>query len=154
MTHIHKTNLIHAPIEKVYPFSRDPQRWNDWWVGLSAPDEIKGNGEPGTIIKHHYKMAGINFPVTSTVLEDKFGPKESRWKGKFEGPIAGEHTWTYTAKGDETEVVLDLDYTVPGKALGRIADRLLLERLQEKAMDHTIENLKLLCEAEVPAPVR
>lgn len=151
MTHIHKTDLINAPIDKVYPLSRNPERWNEWWVGLSEPEEIKGKGEPGTVTKHHYKLAGISFPVTNKVVEDTTGPKECRWQGKFEGPLAGQHKWTYIAKGDKTEVVLDLDYDVPGKALGRIADRFIVERLEEKAMEHTIENLKVLCEAPVPA---
>lgn len=154
MTHIHKQAVIDAPLDKVYPFARNPEHWNEWWVGLSAAEEIRGKGEAGTTTRHHYKMAGINFPVTNTVIEDSFGPKLAVWKGRFDGPIAGEHRWTYTAQGDRTEVVLDLDYTPPGKALGRLADRLIVERLEEKAMDHTIDNLKLLCEAEVPAIAR
>ncbi|MDH7487805.1 MAG: hypothetical protein QHJ81_16220 [Anaerolineae bacterium] len=41
----------------------------------------------------------------------------------------------------------DIEYTVPGSALGRIADRLIIERMQERAIQQTLENLKLLCEA-------
>lgn len=154
MTHIHKTALINAPVEKIYPFARDPHFWNAWWVNLSPAEEIKGNGEPGTIVRQHYKMAGINFPVTSTVVEDTFGPKLARWKGRFEGAITGHHEWTYTAKGDQTEVAADIEYEVPGKALGRFADHLLIERLQDKALEHTLENLKMVCEAQVAATVR
>lgn len=153
MAHIRKNILINAPVEKVYAFARDPKRWNTWWTGLSEPQEITGTGDVGTVVKHNYTMAGMTFPVISRVLEDKPSPRQGRWRGEFNGPITGEHTWTYTANGPKTEVIVDIAYTVPGKLLGVIANKLVIERLQEQAMQHTIENLKLVCEAEVEAKV-
>ena len=151
MAHFKRSTLIQAPIEKVYAFARDPNHWNDWWVGLGEAEKIDGKGEVGTTVKHHYKLAGINFPITSRVTEDRPGPNNAHWKGTFEGPLSGKHEWTYIARGDDTEVNVDIDYAIPGKALGRIADRLLIERLEERAMEHTLENMKLMCEAEVRA---
>lgn len=151
MAYIRKSILVQAPLDEVYELARDPRRWNTWWVGLGEPEEVNGNGEAGTIVKHHYTMAGVTFAVTSRVIEDKRTAKEAHWKGDIEGPLSGTHEWTYKAKGDKTEVDMMIDYTVPGKALGRIADRLLVEKLQEKAIETTLENLRLLCEAAVHA---
>lgn len=153
MSHIKKNIVIQAPIEKVYAFARDPERWHTWWTGLSAPEKIIGNGEAGTIVKDHCMIAGITFPVTNRVTLDKPGPKEAHWKGDIEGPLNGRHEWIYKAKGEQTEVSMNIDYTVPAGALGKIADRLLIERLQARAIEQTLDNLKLLCEAEVVAPV-
>ena len=154
MSHIYKTILVDAPIEKVFEIARDPERWNMFFNNLSAPDDIKGNGDPGTIVKHHFTLAGMTFPVTSRVIEAKLAGPKAIWKGSFEGPIVGTHDWTYVAKGPkQTEVTVDLNYTIPGKLLGKITDKLLIERIQEKAAATTLENLKLLCEAEVAAPV-
>lgn len=146
MAHIKKSILIHAPVEKVAAFARDPQQWAAFWVGLSEPEEVSGTGEVGTVVKHSYLMAGVRFPVTSRVLENQVAPEGVRWRGKIEGPLAGEQTWTYTPKNSGTEVTADIEYTVPGAALGRIADRLIIERIQERAIQQTLENLKLLCE--------
>lgn len=153
MAHIEKKTLINAPIDKVYTFARDPRKWNTWWVGLSAPDEINGKGEVGTTVKHHYMVAGLPFAVTSTVLIDRIGPKDALWKGQIEGPLAGQHEWQYKALGEKTEVFVKLDYTVPGNILGKFADRALIEKMQEKAIENTLDNLKLLCEATVETPV-
>lgn len=153
MTQIRKNIFIDAPIEKVYAFARDPERWNLFFTGLSEPETIKGKGEVGTTVKHNYIVAGMHFPVTTKVLIDKPGPKTAQWKGQIEGPLDGNQEWNYTAKNDGTDVVVTIDYTVPAKALGKFADRLLIERMQEKAIEHTLENLKLFCEAEVAAPV-
>ncbi len=146
MTHLHKTILIHAPVDKVYALARDPNRWATWYVGLSEPEKVTGDGGVGTVSEHYYLMAGMRFPVTSEVLEDRSGPEGAQWKGKIIGPLAGEHTWTYTPHNGNTEVTADIEYTVPGKALGKIADRLIIERMTERSLEQTLENLKLLCE--------
>lgn len=147
MAHLRKSILIHAPVEKVAAFAGEPKNWAAFWVGLGEPEEQTGEGEVGTVVKHSYLMAGVRFPVTSRVLENVTGPEGTRWRGTIEGPLAGEQTWTYARQGGDTEVTADIEYTVPGAALGRIADRLIIERMQERALGQTLENLKLLCEA-------
>lgn len=147
MAHIRQSVIIRAPIEQVYAFARDPRHWADFWVGLSEPLELTGAGEVGTVVKHSYLMAGVSFPVTSRVLEDYFGPEGARWQGSIEGPLAGEQTWLYTPVEDGTQVTADIEYTVPGSAFGRIANRLIIEHMQERALAQTLENLKMLCEA-------
>lgn len=153
MTNIRKNIFIDAPIEKVYAFARDPQHWNTFFTGLSVPETMTGKGEVGTVVKQNYTIAGVPFPVTTKVLIDKPGPKTAQWKAQIEGPLDGMQEWNYTAKNEGTEIVVNIDYTVPGKALGKFADRLLIERMQEKAIEHTLDNLKLFCEAEVAVPV-
>ena len=147
MARIQKSILIHASVEDIYAVAHDPNRWPDWFVGMSEIDKLTGAGEVGTVAEFGYTMAGMRFPVTVEVLEDHLGPDGARWKGKIAGPLAGEQTWTYTPKGSDTEVSLDLEYTVPGKALGQIANRLIIERQQDRSADQTLQNLKALCEA-------
>ncbi len=146
MAEIKKSIYIHAPVEKVYATARDPNRWATFWVGLSEAEEINGHGEVGTVVKHHYLMAGLRFPVTSRVLEDSIGKQGGQWKGKVEGPLEGEQTWKYIPKDDGTEVTVSINYTLPGAVLGRIANRLLVERMQEHVIEQTLANLKILCE--------
>jgi uncharacterized membrane protein len=138
--------VIHAPVEEVYAVARNPNRWPVWFVGMSEIEKLEGRGEVGTVAEFGYMMAGIRFPVTVEVLEDHIDEEGARWKGKIEGPLAGEQTWVYRPKDGETEVAVDMEYTVPGKALGKIANRLIIERTQERSLVQTLENLKILCE--------
>ena len=154
MSHIYKSILINLPLEKVFNLARNPDRWNTFYVNLSPPEEIRGKGEAGTIVKHHFTMAGVPFPVTTKVVDEKLVGTKAVWKATNEGPLTANHEWNYIAKGPEqTEVTVDINYTIPGKILGKITDKLVIERMQEKALANTLENLKLLCEAEVAAPV-
>ncbi len=149
MTRLKKTVTIHAPVDRVYALARDPHRWNTWMTSLGDLRRVEGKGGRGTVVEHDYRLAGIPFAVTSTVLEDQLEARNARWHGKFEGPLRGEHTWTYNTRpaGDETEVTVDLELSVPDEALRRFEDPMLVERLQERALEHTLGNLKLLCEA-------
>jgi len=148
MARIKKSIVINAPVEKVYAIARDPHRRATWYVGLSEPDRVTGNSEVGTVVEHAFLMADVHFPVTTTILEDHGNPEGSRWRAKNEGALAGEARWTYTPKDGGTEVTSETEYTVPGKALGKLADRLLIERMNARAMEDTLANMKLVCDAE------
>ncbi len=144
MAHLTKSILINAPFEQVHALGRDPKRWATWYVGLSEPETITGEGGVGTVVKHSMLLAGIRFPVTTTVLEDHIDSTGARWRGKIEGPLHGEHTFTFTPKYGGTEVTIDMEYTIPGKLLTKFVDRLIIERLMERYIAHTLENMKLL----------
>jgi uncharacterized membrane protein len=149
MPHLKRSILIQAPVERVYALARDPKRWTTWYLGLGPPEKLIGAGEVGTIVKYSYLMLGIHFPVTMRVLEDRVGPEGAQWKGVIEGPLAGEQTWTYTPQEGGTEVRVDMQYTVPEQVVSAIVDRLIIEHLQERSLDQTLVNLKLMCEGSV-----
>ncbi len=148
MAHIHKSLTIDAPIDEVYGLARDPRRWHTWWPNLTEGKLVQGEGEAGTVVEHAYRILGIPIPVTTRVLEDRRDGETARWRGAIDGPLDGEQTWGYrsVAGGKATEVTAELDYVIPG-VLGKVADDLVVERLQEHAIEHTLANLKLLCEA-------
>jgi uncharacterized membrane protein len=109
----------------------------------AAADEYTSS----TVVTHSYLMAGVHFPVTTKVLEHRSESDGSfYWKGENEGSLAGWTSWDYRPKDDGTVVILELEYTVPGSVLGKVADRLFVERSQERAAHHTLENLKQLTE--------
>jgi hypothetical protein len=97
----------------------DPNRWASWWVNLGEAEKVDGDGAGGR-----------------------------RVRIEFEGPITGWQTWDYEPRGDgATLVTAEIEYNVPGKAIGKFADRLVVERLQERARQQTLENLKLMAES-------
>jgi len=148
MAHVRKSIIIHARPEKVQALALDPNRWPTWFVGMGEFEKLTGEGEVGTVGEFSYQFLGIRLPVTIEVLEYHVGPEGSRFKAKMEGPLAGEQVWTHVPKNGDTESTADIEYTVPGAALGRIANRLIIERMMEGSLEQTLENLKLLCEAD------
>ncbi len=148
MSHISEHILINAPIEKVRDLAIDPSKWSIWYSGLGEAEEIEGDGGPGTTVKHSYLMAGVHFPVTTKVTDGHENSDGSyTHRNEFSGPLSGWQTWDYKPKDGGTEVVAEIEYTVPGKALGKLADRLVVERVQQRAAHETMERLKILAES-------
>ena len=148
MAQIHKSIEIKAPVEKVHSVGQNPERWTSWLVGLGETEKIAGDGGAGTMVEHSYVMAGARIPVTTEILENSSGTEGAKLRARAHGPLDGKHTWTYEPANGGTRVTLEMEYKVPGAALGKIADRLIVERMQSRAFQQSLENLKMLCEAE------
>ncbi len=148
MARVKDSIVIAAPVEKVHTFAAEPKNWATWYVGLAEPESIEGDNSPGTVVKHSYMMLGMHIPVTTKVTEHKMNADGSwYWKADIEGSLAGWQTWDYKPKDGGTLVEVELEYTVPGSVLGKAADRLFVERSQERSLRHTLENLKQLAES-------
>ncbi len=146
MAHIKREVFIQKPPQAVYAIARDPNRWATWFANLSGPDKLEGDGSAGTVGYYTYKMAGVPFSVKVTVLEDVSAPEGCRWRGKVEGALTAEQTFSYMPEGDGTRLVVEVDYEVPGGGLGKLADKLVVERFNEQSADQTLQALKQLCE--------
>jgi uncharacterized membrane protein len=147
MAHIHDSITINAPVDTVYALARDPRKWATWWVGLSEPSKIKGDGRPGTEVEQDYLVAGIPLHIKSRVLDDRMAADGSaHWHGLIDGKMHGEQKWDYMPTEEGTIVSADIEYTPPGSVIGKIADRLFVERMEERAIHQTLENLKFMIE--------
>ena len=157
MSHLKRTIRIHAPLGSVYDLAHDPKHWSDWYVGLSEETDLDAGRGPG---EHRHLMVGAPFPLTQRVVEDKLGKEEAHWRAKAEAPtesvevsrsckmilLAGNFDWTYKKAEGDTEVTVVLDFAVPTDLLEEASDRQVIERLEAKCLEQSLENLKQLCE--------
>jgi coenzyme Q-binding protein COQ10 len=147
MARLKDSMFIDAPTEKVHAFAADIKKWPIWYVGLGKADSVEGDNSPGTVIKQSYLFMGVHIPVTTKVTENSVDADGGRhWKAENEGSLAGWTHWDYLPKGGGTLVEVEMEYSVPGRVLGKAADRLFVERNQERALRHTLTNLKQLTE--------
>jgi len=148
MAHVKETIFINASVDRVHGLATDPRQWETWFAGLGEAEKVEGDNGPGTVVQHAYLLAGMRFPVTTKVEENSGSAGEAHhWKATIEGPLDGWQQWDYVPKKAGTEVTAEIDYTVPGSLLGKVADRLFVEKNQERALHHTLENLKQLAES-------
>jgi coenzyme Q-binding protein COQ10 len=117
-------------------------------VGMSEPDKITGEGGVGSEVEITVLLAGVHLHETVRSLEDRRDPDGSaHWRAAITGPSSGWMTWDYKPENGGTLVTEEWEYTVPGSVLGKVADRLIFEKMQERDTRHSLENLKLLMEA-------
>jgi uncharacterized membrane protein len=145
MGHLRDSIHINAPMDRVWEFTHDPRNWATYMVGLSGPDWITVSWVFGALDEqtdpfHHIRE-------TARLVEDRRdaeGGVHARFD--FEGNSPGWMAWDCQPEDEGTLVAVEEEYTVPGSVLGRVADRLIVERMEERDMHHTLENLRLLME--------
>ena len=147
MGHLQNSIHIDAPVDKVRGFTDDPHNWATFMVGMSEPDKIFGYRGVGTQVEFTFLMAGVRIHETSQVVEDRrypYGGGHGRLD--FTGPSCGWQTWDFKPTNGGTLVTTEMEYTVPGSVLVKVTGRLIVEKMQERNMRHSLENLKLLME--------
>jgi len=145
MTRIEKSISINASREQVFDLAYYPERTSEWLVGMSEVRDISP-GEVGVGTTYHYtfQMAGVKLSGKTTFLE--FDPPHKAVV-KTEGGAESVWTWTYEAQGDGTLLTCAIEYTIPGAALGRIADKLIVERTNAHNLEQSLKNIKGIVEA-------
>lgn len=109
----------------------------EWAPSLEKVWDVQGHGA-GCTCKWQYKMSGASFEGSAEITE----ASPERIVLSTSGGIPS--TWVYelTPADGGTHLKLSIDYTVPGSVLGAIADKLLVERQNQKEIKQTLANLK------------
>ncbi len=143
MAHIEKSIHIDAPLEAVFEYTAMIASIPEWYTSmLEVRNATRPRAETGVTYDWTFKMAGTHFDGKTEYLEVL--PNE-RARNKSEAGIPAKWEWRYARDGAGTRVTATVDYTVPGKLLGKIADKLFIERLNERDLEHALANLKAHC---------
>lgn len=145
---LEKSIIIERPIEEVYGYATNPALWYQWYAGLSEPGNMTGEGEVGTKADFTYTMIGMRLPIAVEVIENKQSGLGYSWKGEVTGSITSHQHWTYTKEGRGTKVSYAEAYEMPSSVLRKVADKLIIRKLLDNAMEQTFKNLKDVCEAK------
>jgi uncharacterized membrane protein len=144
MAHIKKDTLIHAPIRQVFDMVFDFESIPQWMVGMEKVHNISpGERGEGSAFEWVYNMAGVKFDGVSRIVS--LEPLRKAVIAST-GGIDSTWTWTYAAEGEGTRLTCEMEYTVPGAGLGKIADKLVVERTNAKNLEKSLANIKALAE--------
>jgi uncharacterized protein YndB with AHSA1/START domain len=151
MANVQRSVEIKASPEETMALLSDAGRWPDWYPGMT---EIRVAGpfpEAGGQAIFRVKSAGLSMQITETVLDYQPGKLQLF---QMEGMLSGRARWALTPVGDGTAVTTTFDYTLPGGVFGRIADALLVKRMNAKSLEDGLHNLKALVEGAPDTTVR
>lgn len=146
MVTVQKSILINRPIDEVYRYATDPKHWFRWYSGLSEPRNLKGQGEAGTTMDLDIHLFGMQLPIIVAVTENACTATGYVWKGLVKGSIDSIQSWTYTPEGNGTRIDYEEEYEMPPSVMAKLADKLIIKRMMNNAMDQSLKNLKEICE--------
>jgi uncharacterized membrane protein len=123
----------------------DASRWPDWYPGMTEIDIASPFPENGGKVKFKVKSAGLSMSITETVLE--YQPDRLQLL-QMEGMLSGRARWEATADGGGTRLTTTFDYALPGGVLGKIADALIVKRMNAKSLEEALDNFRELVERQ------
>jgi uncharacterized protein YndB with AHSA1/START domain len=134
---------INASPQETMALLSDASRWPDWYPGMTKIDIAAPYPEEGGKVAFKVKSAGISMPITETVLDyqpDKLQVFE------MDGMLSGRARWELTPEGAGTRLTTTFDYALPGGVLGKLADALIVKRINGKSLEQGLNNFKALVE--------
>lgn len=145
MTTIKKSILINAPLEQLEAVLTDTRRLPEWYPGVSAVDPSPGYPvEVGSTCKITYKAGGVTMDSKFTTIECI---PQAKLIFQMDGMITGTNQWETSQEGSGTRVTVTINYEMAGGGLGKIADKLIVERMNDKNAATSLENLKGILES-------
>lgn len=143
MATVERSILINAPTEAIDAIALDGNRLPQWYVGIeqATPDDLYP--EVGSRVSLVYKAAEVTFNLALTVQELAHGHHISY---QMSGMMVGTQEWSYTPEGGQTRLTALVEYEMPGGVLGKIADKLVVERMNARNLEESLENLRALVE--------
>ncbi len=143
MATVERSIVINAPPDAIDAIALDATRLPEWYVGIdqSIPDDLYP--EMGGRVELVYKVTGVSFSLVLTVQELAHGHHISY---QMFGMMIGTHEWRYAPEGEQTRLIVLIDYNLPSGILGRIADKLVFEQMNAHNLEASLENLKALVE--------
>jgi uncharacterized protein YndB with AHSA1/START domain len=145
MAIVQRSVQIKASPQETMALLSDASRWPDWYPGMTEIDVAAPFPEKGGKVVFKVKSAGISMPITETVLDYQPGKVQLL---QMDGMLSGRARWELTSEDDGTRLTTTFDYALPGGVLGRIADALVVRRMNAKSLEEGLSNFKGLVERQ------
>jgi carbon monoxide dehydrogenase subunit G len=143
MAIVRRSVHVRASPQETMALLSDASRWPDWYPGMTDIDIAAPFPEAAGKVAFKVKSAGISMTVTETVLD--YQPAKLQLL-QMEGMLSGQARWELTPEGDGTRLTTTFDYALPGGGLGRLADALIVKRMNGKSLKDGLNNFKGLVE--------
>jgi uncharacterized protein YndB with AHSA1/START domain len=143
MATLKKSEIINAPIEKVFRYWQDPTNRLEVWPSLIEVTEVKELPTGGHSWRWVYKLGGVRLEGTS---EDIEFIANQRMVDQSKGGIESTFKWTFEPQDSGTRMGLEVEYIVPIPVLGKLAESFII-KLNENEANLVFVNLKARLEA-------
>lgn len=145
MAHVEKSIVIEAPVEKVFARVEDNESYPEWWPNMvEQKRQTPGPLEVGSRSTYKYNMMGAT--ISGEVILETYDPP-NHLIVRTTGGAAGTFDWAFARAGSGTQITVVVDYNLPGSILGKIADKLVVEKRNEADLDEGLKKLKELLES-------
>lgn len=148
MWNVQKIVIIDRNIEEVHGFATNPTYWHLWYDGLSEADNLVDTGDKDALLDLKFSFFGVHWDLHVLVEENTQIKDGYVWRGLVTGAFDATQTWKYIQKEGGTEIHFDMNYSLPGSILGKMANSLYIKKLMDNSIEQTLQNLKDISERD------
>ncbi len=145
MAIVERSIQIKASPQATMSLLSEASRWPEWYPGMSEVDVTAPFPEAGGKVVFKVKSAGISMSITETVLDYQPGKLQLL---QMDGMLSGRARWELTPEGDGTRLTTTFDYALPGGVFGKIADALIVKRINAKSLEEALHSFKAFVERQ------
>ncbi len=144
MARANSSIVIHKPIQEVFEYTSSPHNGPAFVPNLNENLNINPE-QPGVGQKFDWRfnMAGVDLRGQAEVTE--YDPPR---KVKIVATGSSNSTWVYTFQEENgaTRVNLEVEYEVPETVMQKLASMLIIEKMNQRVAEQSLENLKTILE--------
>lgn len=144
MSKVHASTVIHKPIQEVFDYTASPANGPAFIPNLNENTNIQPE-QPGVGQKFDWRfnMAGVDLRGQAEVTE--YNPPHN---AKIVSTGDSNSTWVYSFEEADggTKVTLEVDYEVAEGPLQKMANKVVIDQLNQRSADQSLENLKTILE--------
>lgn len=144
MAKIHETISIEAPADRVFEHLTHPENLPEIWPSLVEVSNVQRSSDGTHSFDWVYKMVGIRFKGHADTVELE---ANRRAVVKNVSGIPSTFHWSYEGDENRTNLSLEIEYSIPGKLLEKLAEP-LVRRINEHEARTLLQNLKARLEME------
>ena len=149
MAHVKDSITISSTPEKVHSYVAMVDKWPAWSDAVGRVNRHVGDGSSGTVVYQTYSLVGKSIEFITTVKENGAKPEGGYvWRSERVGDLPGWLSLDFDLQDGKTLVTGELEYELPGGALGRVADHLGAKAAMEHSLGHALRALKELAEED------
>jgi len=145
MAIVQRSIQIKATPQATMAHLSDASRWPDWYPGMTEIDITDPFPDEGGKVAFKVKSAGLSMPIKETVLD--YRPDRLQLL-QMEGMLSGRARWELTPEGEATRLTTTFDYALPGGVFGKLADALIVKRMNAKSLEQALHNFRELVERQ------
>jgi uncharacterized membrane protein len=145
MAEITKTIDINVPVDIVFDFVTNPHNTIKYSPQFTKFEPVSSIAQGlGAKVEAAGHYMGVTIKTTLEVTEYTIN---KRFVSRSTNGVKSISVWEFKQLSPElTEVTFTSDYTMPGKRLGWLLDKLMIEKEVEKTTIETLVNLKKILE--------
>jgi carbon monoxide dehydrogenase subunit G len=145
MSRVTKVVSIKADPSKVLEYIADVKNHPAFISALKSVANLSGESKKvGESWDWTFVMAGLEIKGRAETVKYEEG---KQYSFKTSGGIASTFTYSVEPEDGGTRLTIDVQYEVPQNVLAKIADKAMVERLNEQEGERAAENLKAILEA-------